>query len=69
MPCLFMRFRKSLTEEQVPACERNMIEIFENLMSAKFKMNFGGPAGGSALERMYTYMYIYIYIWQSQAIV
>ena len=28
-----------------------MIEIFEKLTSAKFKLNFGGPAGGSALER------------------
>ena len=26
-------------------------EIFGKVTSAKFKLNFGGPAGGSALER------------------
>ena len=55
MPCLFMRCSEIPLAEQVRACTRKMIEIFEKVTSAKIKLNFGGPAGSSALERAYAF--------------
>ena len=44
-------FLKKLYWRTGPGMIAKMIEIFEKSTSAKLKVNSGGPAGGSALER------------------
>ena len=49
--CPSMRFRKIPLAGCVRSWCRKMTEIFGKVTSTTCKSNFGGPAGGSALER------------------
>ena len=51
MACPAMRFRKIPLEGCVRSWCRKITEFFGKVAPAKSKSNFGGPAGGEALER------------------
>ena len=44
-------FSPRTTAAKVEPWHRKMVEILEKVTSVSVKSNFGGPAGGSALER------------------